>query len=159
MSSCRAMTLNQVFAWFAAAWIFCLSGCYRAGYELNRQSLKLAADQRGISFNLRDIVDTHEIGLWSVEHNAANDLLTKLDVGRAAISANSAEGGWTFSPFKPEEHKGFGATLSGNVSLGYINGRGSAMLTIPLKAKSTLDEDILKTIEAVIFVSPRQSGL
>ena len=140
------MTSHLAFAWFAVVWILCLTGCHRTGYELNRQPLKLAADKSSVTLHLREIADTHEIGLWSAEHNLASELLAQLDVGRATISATATDGIWSFSPFKLEEHRGFGATLIGNVPLGYVNGTGSAMLTIPLKSKRTIDEATLNKI-------------
>lgn len=145
--------------WVAVAGMFCLTGCHRSGYELNRQPLKLSADRSSVTLHLREIVDTHEIGLWSAEFDAANEILAQMDVQLATVAANVGGENWTFVPFKLEEHKGFGASLPGNVPLGYVTGNGSATLTIPLTSKHTLDEAILNKTEAVVFVSPRQSGL
>ncbi|MBU6327623.1 MAG: hypothetical protein KGQ89_08345 [Verrucomicrobia bacterium] len=152
------MTSHLIFSWFAVAVIFSANGCHQNGYELNRQSLELAADKRSVSFNLRDIVDTHEVGLWSAEQNVASGLFAQLDVGRATISTTTTDGNWSFSPLNSDDYKGFGETLTGNVPLGYINGSGSGTLTIPLKPKRTIDQTTLNRIKAVIFVSPRQSG-
>ena len=153
------MISHFIFTWFAVAVVICLNGCRRNGYELNRQSLELTADKSAVTFKLRDIVDTHEVGLWSAEHNFASEFFAQLDVERATISATATGGSWSFSPFNPHEHMGFGATLSGNVPLGYINGSGSGTIAIPLKTKRAIDQATLDKIEAVIFVSPRQSGL
>jgi hypothetical protein len=153
------MTSRLAFNWFATALVFCVSGCNQKGYELNRQRLELTHDKMSITFNLLEIVDTHEIRLWSADPHAANELFDQMDIERSTVLSRVTGEKWSFIRFNPDQHNGLGRTLPGSVPLGYVNGRGSATLTIPLKKNSALDKAILTKVDAVIFVSPRQSGL
>jgi hypothetical protein len=150
----------SAFKWFlAVVSVILLCHCERrlGSYQLSRQPLQLAANQKGVVIAVDQIDNSNELGLWSANADHARAVAGALDLGRVVVSAGEKGGVTGFAPF--DEGRGFGETLPGNISLGWIEGKGSGIITIPFKKDAEPAAEAVEGTEIVIFESPRQTKI